>query len=77
MSHYDLLPAEGTNEFMVSMLEMRKSYKQKFALGELFTCGKPSFHDPERNGDLCVESSLYQFAKLTLHTKKNFNLLAA
>ena len=25
MSHYDFLPAEGTNKFMVSMLEMRKS----------------------------------------------------
>ena len=26
MSHYDFLPAESTNKFMVSMVEMRKSF---------------------------------------------------
>ena len=26
ISHYDFLPAEGTNKFMVSVVEMRKSY---------------------------------------------------
>ena len=28
MFYYDLLPAESTNKVMVSMLEMRKSYKK-------------------------------------------------
>ena len=38
---------------------------KNFALGELFTCAKPTSHDSERNEDLCIESWLYQSAKLT------------
>ena len=59
MSYYDFLPAEGTNKFMVSMVEMRKSYLKKIALGESFTCAKPSSHDSERETEIYVESPGY------------------
>ena len=63
---------------MVSMLETPKSDFKKFALGELFTCAKPSSHDSERKGDLSIESWLYQSAKIILYTLKTlFKLVAS
>ena len=59
MSHYDFLPAESTNKFMVSMVEMWKSYFKKIALRELFTCAMPSSHDSEREMEIYVYSPGY------------------